>query len=372
MRAIVGLLLMGLIWPACGCESSGGGGDRQVGPVTYHDGDVVAKPDELTPAAPATIRPESIQTRPLNFEQVVHANDRVLFIGDDVTQQMYYTRATAAALMGLRPRDNLRFFNGGKEGATAASAKEWVDDLLGLSQPTVVFICFGLNDGEFGPPTDQVVQKYESSLNELVMQVKGHPGIRQVVVMSAPAVQTGGVQDQNKGGYNKTLRELALASQRAAKAQGAAFVDLYEPMRVVYAEAAKAGGDMLTIGGRLPTEDAHTVIASVILWGVGVTSEQLGPIGWAPLKPRHMGRVRGALGLELKTPSFTAARNSRLLYEKLREFDQVFFQAWRLGGRAPQRWDRRELMKKGNEVWLEIDNVARAAYAGLSSAGAER
>jgi len=352
-----------------GCGSGGGGAGVDLG----YDGKVMHRPDDGRTAAPATVMPRFIQTEPLPFREVIQPNDRVVFIGDDITQQGFYTRALASAVMGLRPTDDLRFFNGGKDGATAGSTQQWVGELLDLAEPTVAFICLGLNDGEFGPPSDAIVNTYQQNLTALAKQVKAHESVREVVIVSSPAVQTGNPSDGNVGGYNRTMRQLAEAAQQAASDANVRFIDTYEPMRVVYAEAAKVDGDGLTIRNRFPSEDGHTVLASVILWGLGVTSEELTPVGWAPLKPRRMGSVRRALGLELPTPEFQAARHSRYLYEKLREHDQIFFQAWRLAPRNPAHWDQEKLLTKAKQTWFELDAFARQVYAGQqSSSTAER
>lgn len=351
-----------------GCGSSGGVG----GVDTGYDGKVMHQPEEGRTAAPATVMPKFIQTEPLPFRQVIQPNDRVVFIGDDVTQQAFYTRALASALMGLRPTDDLRFFNGGMDGATAGDTQQWVGDLLDLTEPTVAFICLGLNDGEFGPPSDRIINTYKQNLTALAKQVKARDSVREVIIVSSPAVQTGNPSDGNVGGYNRTMRQLAETAQQAADDANARFIDTYEPMRVVYAEAAKVDGDGLTIRNRFPSEDGHTVLASVILWGLGVTSEELTPVGWAPLKPRRMGSVRRALGLELPTPKYDAARNSRHLYEQLREHDQIFFQAWRLAPRNPAHWDQEKLLTKAKQTWFELDAFARQVYAGQTSSTAER
>jgi len=292
---------------------------------------------------------------------VIKAGDRILFVGDDVTQQMYYTRSLASALMAFRPRSNLRFYNGGKNDATAGSADKWIDELMSITKPAVVFVNFGLNDGQSKPPSDKLINAYEQNLAVLIKKIKAFEGVREVIVMSSPAVQTGLGNDNNKGGYNRTLYKLALSAQTTAGLNKVKFIDLFEPMRVVYAEAAKVRGDGLSFGGRLPTESANTVIASVMLWGMGVTSKAFDPVGWAPLKALKMGRIRLALGLDLKMPTFTQSANSRTLYEKLREHDEVFFQAWRLAGNSGTR-DRKELIKRADEIWLKLDALARAMY----------
>jgi len=361
LMVIASTLLAGCGSPPSGPSSTGIQTPRPEGAMP-RDGDVIAKPGERK-VIQASVQPEPIQAEPLKFDEIIKSGDRIAFVGDDVTQQQFYVRSLGTALLCMKPGYGLRLFNGGIDGATATTALDWADDFLVTSKPTVVFLCFGLNDGKNLPPSDAVVDKYEDSLGKLIEKVKATQGVREVVVMSAPAVQTGQVEQGNKGGYNQTLYRLAMSAQTIATVKKVKFVDLYDPMRVVYTEAARAGGDMLTIGGRLPTEDAHTVLASVILYGIGVTRPMLEPVGWAPLKAPRMGRIRGALGITLSEPDYRLAVQSRTVYEKMREFDALFFQAWRLAKPDRKTRSRPELLEQADASWFELDTYVRGAYA---------
>ena len=325
------------------------------------DGEVVASPGSRPKVTP-TAKPEPIQLAPLKFDEIFKRNDRLAFVGDDVTQQQFYVRSFATAMLCMKPHYGLRFFNGGMDGATATSALDWVEDFLNTSKPTVVFICFGLNDGKNLPPSDAVVEQYEASLAKLIDKVKAYEGVREVIVLSSPAVQTAQYEQDNKAGYNLTLIRLAYSAQTTAALKKVKFVDLYDAMRVLYVEAAKAGGDMLSIGGRLPTEDAHTVMASVLMYGLGVTREMMLPIGWAPLYAPRMGRVRGALGIPLPEPEYRLAVQSRNIYEKMREFDALFFTAWRLAGPDRKSRSREEMLERADAAWFELDTYIRGGY----------
>ncbi len=368
MNKITLTIVLALSLAACQSPPGGPAAGRIETPTTPRadgampgDGEVVAGPDNRPQIIP-TARPEPIQPKPLVFSETIRKGDRLAFVGDDLTQQQFYVRSLATALLCMNPDMGLRFFNGGMDGATAASAHEWIDDFLATSKPTVVFLCFGLNDGKNLPPSDEVIERYEESIGKLIDKVKATPGVREVVVMSAPAVQTGQIEQHNKGGYNQTLYRLAYSAQTIAALKKVKFIDLYDGMRIVYVEAAKAGGDMLTIGGRLPTEPAHTVLASVLMYGLGITREMIEPIGWAPLRPPQMGRIRGALGIPLPEPEYHLATQSRNIYEKMREFDAQFFQAWRLAKPDRQTRSRQELLERADAAWFELDTYVRGAY----------
>jgi len=303
-----------------------------------------------------------IQQQPLSFNEVIRPGDRVLFVGDELTQQMFYTRAVAAALVALKPQANLRFFNGGFEAATAGSAAAWIDDVLDLADPTVVFICLGYNDAQSPEPGSPLTQKYRQDLNALIDRAGGSTRAgepRRVVVMSAPASEIPPLTAL-PAGENAVRYRLALAAQQAAGDKQVGFVDLFVPMYRVYSQTVKLAepSDRLTYDGRLPTEPAHVVMASVILYGIGVTLEQLEPVGWSPLLPLKMRRIRQALGLPLPPAPPAKARRSRELYQSLLAFDQSFFRAWRLSPKQVNGPSRQSVMAEAENRWAAVNQIA--------------
>ncbi|MCE9589075.1 MAG: hypothetical protein K8S99_00950 [Planctomycetes bacterium] len=317
----------------------------------------------LAAAALATpLRAEPPATQPagepklvaMKFDRVIQKGDHVLFVGDEVTQQMYYTRAVAAAIISMRPDDNLRFYNGGYDGATAESAIKWIDDLMGLAKPTVVFISFGLNElGTPGTDEDRAV-RYEKSLASLVERIQKFPTVKRVIVMSPAPVLRPDDTEKNLSPENTTLLALSHAAGRVAVARGAAYIDLVEFPREVFVKSTMSPGPPLAINNRLPSEIGHIVIASVILHGIGVTPEMLDPKGWAPLAPRQMHRIRQALALNFKPTSLGANDVSRDLYGSFRVFDERFFKLWRLSGRNPAVPPRDALLPQVEEAWADV------------------
>ena len=303
-----------------------------------------------------------IQPQPLFFHEVIRPGDRVLFVGDELTQQMFYTRAIAAAVLALKPQADLRFFNGGFESATAGSALGWIDDLLELADPTVVFMCLGRNDAESQEVGSPMTQTYRQNLHTLidrVVRLTGPGEPRRVIVVSVPAAEVPPMA-ANPTGPNAVRYGLALAAQQAAQDKQVGFVDLFVPMYRVYSQTVKHTdrSHRLTYDGRLPTEAAHVVMASVILYGIGVTVDQMEPIGWSPLLPLKMRRIRQALGLPLPAVPPDKARRSRELYQSMLAFDQSFFRAWRLAPRQVNGPSRVSVMAEAENRWAQVDQFA--------------
>ena len=275
-----------------------------------------------------------------------------------MTQQMFYTRAVATAVLAMRPNDNLRFYNGGRNGATAASAVEWVDELLDLTQPTLAFVCFGLNDGRGQSINEDLIESYKKSMETLVRRIQARASVRQVIVLSPPAIPAGIAEELDPLSYNHTLERFSLVAAAAAAAEGAGFLDPFEVSKAAYLAAERAGGGQLSLDMRLPDEQMHMVLASSVLSGLGVTRQRMNPIGFSPLVPAKMGRVRGALVIDLDAPDYEAAQRSRVLYEALIRFDEAFFRLWRLTSERTSASQRAERRARADGAWGHVQRVA--------------
>ncbi len=314
------------------------------------------------PAAEGPVWP-----KPMRLDRFIQPGDRVLFVGDELTQQMFYTRAVASALLAGMHDAGLRFFNGGKEGATAASMLGEIDDLLDLCRPTVVFMCFGLNDGKHRDVSETVTAIFERNLTALVKRVGSYRGVRQVVILGPPPVPGGLEENVIPTNYNWTLYDLSLVCHRVAKERGVGFIELYSHMKGVYLTAERAGGDPLSLDGRLPTEAGHTLLASIILYGIGVTPKHLDSIGWSPLPPTQMRRVRGALALKLKSVDLEAAHRSHRLYVAMQPFDEAFFRLWRLTDKRSSGPTPELYRSQMQQAWADVEAMAKEHYGSVGA-----
>lgn len=309
--------------------------------------------DAATTAEPAASLPA------VSFKEAVRPGDRFLFVGDQITQQMFYTRAVATGLIALEPTHGLRFFNGGKTDATAASAVEWIDDLMVLTKPTVVFVMLGLNDGR-AEGTD--AEQFGEDLSELLDYIRGYKQVRDVYVVSPPAVASGLEDPMNIRGYNVTLHRLARAAKKTAEQKDVRYVDLYDPMIRLYLGAMRVEGPSVALGSELPGEQAHMVIASVLLKALGVTPALLERAGWSPLRPLEMRRVRDTLVIDVEPPTLEEAQASRAIYLSIMRHDEKFFRAWRLAPRKTTSRGRQAIMADADQVWASIAAAASETY----------
>src|ERR1700728_1408362 len=77
--------------------------------------------------------------------------DRIVFIGDSITEQQIYTRYVMDYFALRYPQATIHFRNRGIAGAPATFGQGTYDNMIKSCRPTVATICFGMNDGHYKP-----------------------------------------------------------------------------------------------------------------------------------------------------------------------------------------------------------------------------
>lgn len=170
------------------------------------------------------------------------ADDRVLFLGDSITEQYQYSTDLELYLTTRFPKWNLQFLNAGIGGDTAnGGANRFANHVL-AEKPTIVTINFGMNDARYGP-FDAELNKTFLNKTEAMLEAAKKAGVR-VVLMSPNAVDRR-VQDRFKL-YLETQKQFYAPLRELAAKHGATFVDQYaltraalEKMEADDAKAAK-------------------------------------------------------------------------------------------------------------------------------------
>ncbi|MEK7477122.1 MAG: SGNH/GDSL hydrolase family protein [Candidatus Coatesbacteria bacterium] len=203
---------------------------------------------------------------------VLRAGDRVVFFGDSITEQRMYTNYVENYLVLRYPRLKLSFVNAGWAGDTTVGGLKRLDrDVLSV-KPTVVVICYGMNDGGYGyaKPAD-VAAKFRANLLEIITRLKKR---RVRVVLMTPGIVDDSVKnlkwlkdqtDYNAGG----LRAIADEVLGIAKEQKLPVVDLHALMTATLAAAGQAGVDMGPDGIH-PDEGGSLIMAHALLQALGV------------------------------------------------------------------------------------------------------
>jgi len=158
---------------------------------------------------------------------------RLVFLGDSITEQLTYTRYVMNYFALRYPDVKISFRNAGWSGDTAPGGMERLQrDVLSL-KPTVVTICFGMNDGGYASFDQGRYDRYIKSMTGLVQTLKEH-GMR--VVLLTPGVVD---EDIDNKGYNDTLTRYAQGVKELAASEQVAVFDINALMGDVQARAKR-------------------------------------------------------------------------------------------------------------------------------------
>ncbi|MEI8079994.1 MAG: SGNH/GDSL hydrolase family protein, partial [bacterium] len=221
-------------------------------------------------------------------------HDRVVFLGDSITEQRLYTTYIEAYALTRFPQWDLVFRNVGWGGdtawlrqrahpdeaalfaATGTAQQAMVEKAVGIGlvrdvlplKPTVVTIDFGMNDHRYQAFREDIFKAYVSSQTELARVLKNH-GARVALLTPQPIEERRPDPDQDV--RNQSLRKFSDGLKDVAAKQDARFIDQFAPYLAVMLRERAAKADALVGGGDAvhPGPAGHTLMAWAILQGLG-------------------------------------------------------------------------------------------------------
>lgn len=175
----------------------------------------------------------------------LHPNDRVVFYGDSITEQRFYTAYVESFVDTRFPAWHVQFLNTGWSGdqlgagADGGGLARLQRDVL-AHHPTVVTLLFGMNDGLYQQPQAAVTQRFHDNLVKMVRELKA-AGIRVVILTPTaydPYVRNDHARPEQNHfgylypyiGYDQTLADLAAVDREVAQAEGVELVHLHSAM----------------------------------------------------------------------------------------------------------------------------------------------
>src|SRR5947199_9978908 len=209
--------------------------------------------------------------RSTGAEFLIHDNDRVVFLGDSITEQRLYTTYIEAYALTRHPEWKLWFRNVGWGGDTSwlrqrshpdeaklfaaddTAQQGMVHDAVsrGLSRdvlplkPTFVTVKFGMNDHSYQPFREDIFKAYVRSQAELAKEL-GASGARVVFLTPQPIEEKRA--DPDKDPRNESLRRFSDGLKEVAAQAHADFVDQFDPyMKIMLRE--REGNPTAMIGG---------------------------------------------------------------------------------------------------------------------------
>jgi len=230
-------------------------------------------------------------------EFFIKDGDRVVFLGDSITEQRLYTTYIEAYTLTRHPEWKLWFRNVGWGGDTSwlrqrahpdekqlfaadeASQQKMVEDSVGRGlardvlplKPTVVTIKFGMNDHSYQKFREDIFGAYVRSQTQLAKVLQAN-GARVAFLTPQPIEDKR--PDPDKDVKNQSLRQFSDGLKEVAAKQGARFVDQFDPYMAIMLHERAADPAAFIGGGDAvhPGPAGHTIMAWAILKSLGATA----------------------------------------------------------------------------------------------------
>ncbi len=202
--------------------------------------------------------------------------DRVVFYGDSITAQRYYTRYVEDFLITRYPKMHVAFFNAGipgdnVNGGYTGDAQLRLKRDLFPHQPTVVTIMLGMNDGFYSPFEPKYLDIFSTGYHKLLDSIQSTlPGVRITVISPTPYDEvTHGTEFPH---YNDTMTRYTAWVRDLAATSHYSYADFNTPMNNLTEKAAELNPSFaeLLIPDRIhPSEPAQWIMAATLArsWG---------------------------------------------------------------------------------------------------------
>jgi len=221
--------------------------------------------------APLSAQAISSQQKPF----YLHDGDTVVFYGDSITEQRYYTHWVELYTTTRFPHMQVQFYNVGVGGdrVTGGSAGP-IDMRLSRDvfpeKPTVVTIMLGMNDGSYRLLDKDIETKYTQGYEHILDSIQQKLPAARLTLFGPSPYDELTRPTAIAGGYNATMTRFAEIDSELAAKHGAAFIDLNAP----FVAALKRGiainplATQLLLPDRVhPEQTAHWFMAEAILKG---------------------------------------------------------------------------------------------------------
>lgn len=203
------------------------------------------------------------------------AGDRVVFLGDSITEQKIHTRYVMNYFTLRYPGLDVTFRNAGISGDSAPGGLGRLQrDVLSL-KPAVVTICFGMNDGGYSAFEKNRFEWFMKGMTGMVAELK-KANIR-VVLLGPGCVDVDQRPALKVADYNDTLGRYSKAVQELAQKEKVDFIGLHDLMMEVQAKAKAKDPKYTMIPDAVhPSESGQTVMAYAILKALGCKDQASG------------------------------------------------------------------------------------------------
>ncbi len=204
----------------------------------------------------------------------LHDGDTVVFYGDSITEQLYYTHWVELYTATRFPHSKIRFFNAGVGGDRVSGGSAGPIDLR-LSRdvlpfkPSVITIMLGMNDGNYRPLTPEIESTYTTGYQHILDTLKKDlPATR--ITLLGPSPYDELTRKPILTGYNTTMIRFSSVDKDLAAKNGLNFIDLNAPFNAALKRGVAINplATQLLLPDRVhPEQLAHWFMAEAILKG---------------------------------------------------------------------------------------------------------
>ena len=211
------------------------------------------------------------------------AGDRVIFVGNSITDGGHYHSYIWLYYMTRFPQEKMWMANGGIGGDTADDILRRLDGDIIARNPSVITLTFGMNDTGYWEYNgdnakefaDRKVNESRGKFLEIEKKLKALRNTRMVMVGTSPYDQTSTFNDNIYKKKNDAMKRIVAIQDSAAKANNWEFVDFNEPMCEVNARKQAIDPAWTAIGNDRvhPDNDGHMLMAYLFPKAQGMTGK---------------------------------------------------------------------------------------------------
>ncbi len=223
------------------------------------------------------------------------AEEKVLILGDSITQKGTYVSYIDYYLQKQKPYLKYDLTSIGLSSETASGISEphhpfprpcihsRLERALVEIKPTVLMVCYGMNDGIYRPLDQDILTAYQVGIDKLIQKARDH-GVKSIILNAPPYFDKVVITHKTKPisyddfgfktpyeDYNQSLIQFGLyLAKLAQENDDISYIDLNTPM----ADYIKTYNEHLSSDGVHPNSFGHFVMASIILNKLGIQIPQ--------------------------------------------------------------------------------------------------
>ena len=209
-------------------------------------------------------------------------HSRVVFIGDSITAAGTWIAHIYDHYLRTLPDSDVRIFNTGISGGSAASALKYFEENIMVYEPTHAVIMLGMNDvwrdnyevDENGINLRQdharwmeALNRYDQGMRTLAEKLQAH-GVSMTFISPTCYDESTNPRLLDKVGCDAALEYAGELNRRLAEETGSGYVNMHAPLRLMNAAKTVIRDDRVH-----PVEEGHVLLAHIFLHAQGLVSE---------------------------------------------------------------------------------------------------